>query len=138
MTRTTGSRSVGTVLLVDDAEADNFLHRRAVEAAGLAAEIVTRLDGQTALDYLGDPDTTEPPALILLDINMPGMTGWEFLDAYRALPTNRRASRLVVLTTSDHPADRERATSNGLVDAFVTKPLDADRLRELADRFFAG
>lgn len=139
MTPPVGTRSIGTVVLVDDAEADNFLHRRAFEAAGITAEIVTCIDAQRALDHLADDaGAAGPPAMILLDINMPGMNGWEFIDRYRRLPVDHRADRLVVLTTSDNPTDRERAASIELIDAFVTKPLDAGRLRDLVDRFFAA
>ena len=63
-----------TVLLIDDQEADNYLHRRTIERSGEAESIVVYDSGQAALDYLA---AHEPPDLILLDLNMPGMTGWE-------------------------------------------------------------
>lgn len=119
-----------TVLLIDDQEADNYLHRRTIERSGEAESIVVHESGQAALDYL---DTHEPPDLILLDLNMPGMTGWEFLDAHGVSP-----SVIVIVSTSSNPADHDRAQSHPAVADFCAKPLTAQALDEILDTHFVA
>ena len=99
------------VLLVDDNEADNFLHRAVLEDMGVADRIVERLNGQEALDYLLTPDDQgrfPSPDLICLDINMPIMSGWEFLDSYEQLPPERRRGVVVINSlTISIPTDHD-------------------------------
>lgn len=125
------------VLLIDDSDADNFLHRRAIAATGLVEEIDVRRDGEQGLELLrrladaGDP----MPELVLLDINMPRMTGWEFLEAYGELP-RPAGTVLYVLSATANPADHERAAAHPAVDGFRSKSLTSDMLRDIIDTHF--
>ena len=129
------------VLLVDDYEADNFLHQMLFEELGCAEQIEVAYDGAQALAYL----TTEvngrfpQPDLICLDINMPIMNGWEFIDEYEKLPAAQRASVvLMMLTTSLNPDDSSQALTRPSIAEYLTKPLTRAQLESLLARHFPG
>ena len=134
-------KKLQTVLLVDDNEADNFLHRLIIEEAGIAQRIVVKYDGQQALDYLNTPPEEggyPAPQLIFLDINMPRMNGWEFLQAYDLLPEERKGEVIVVmLTTSLHSDDSRRAVESPWVRDFLNKPLTEESLMKIMEKHFA-
>jgi CheY-like chemotaxis protein len=121
------------VLLVDDYEADNFLHRMLLEATNCCEEIHVAWNGQEAIDFLTTRRDGEypRPELICLDINMPIMNGWEFLDAYEGLPEEQRGGIvLMMITTTENPEDEARARNRDTVAEYARKPLTLDTLRQ--------
>ena len=77
------------------------------------------------------------PSLIFLDINMPLMDGFEFLDHYNKLPKSKKADIVIVfLTTSDSQKDKLKAISNNLIFEFIQKPLRKDELLKIKDEYF--
>ena len=128
--------SVRCVLLVDDNEADNFFHRLAIEETGLAGEIVAAETGAEALELLATAKIE--PELIFLDVNLPGMSGWEFLEAYRRLSAELSRAEVVFLTTSSAPEDRQRARSLGARGGLRCKPLTAEGFRRVVSDYRAG
>jgi CheY-like chemotaxis protein len=116
---------------VDDDEASNFLHQLLLENAGIT-EIHTVLNGQQALDYLRMHCINNQhscPDIILLDINMPVMDGFEFLEKLPllGLPEN---IQIVLLTSSAYAKDVEKA-KNYSIHSYLNKPLTEAKLHEL-------
>jgi CheY-like chemotaxis protein len=97
-----------------------------------------------ALDYLscaGKPaplnESCPSPEIIFLDINMPAMDGWEFLQKYEALPDAHKSSIIVImLTTSFNPEDELKARKIPSVKEFRNKPLTADLLQDILNKYF--
>lgn len=116
------SASVSRILLVDDSEPDNVFHEAVLRSAGFQGDICIFEEPELALAYLRELPHG-PVGLVLLDINMPGMDGWEFALSARPLLEDNPTTVLVMLTSSSLPEDRERAASEPVVCGYLTKPL---------------
>ncbi|MFK7836159.1 MAG: response regulator [Sulfitobacter sp.] len=132
----TEAAPIGTLMLIDDSEIDQMIYRRIATKSGLVGTLVQFTDATLALDYLADKDKTQPD-LILLDINMPRMDGFEFLEAAMERFGVDLCPIIVMLTTSLNPKDEERAKSIAIVRDFLNKPLTRDQLAALS-KFVAG
>ncbi len=129
------------VLLIDDDAATNFFNETIISRAGFAELVRSFLSAEEALDYLKESHQGQGhfPELIFLDINMPGMNGWEFLEAFRAagfLP--ERKVVIIMLTTSINPDDQVRAAFIKEVQEFVHKPLTLEKLNHSISTYFPG
>ena len=131
---------VKCIMLVDDDDDDNFFHKRVIRQNDVADTVVVKETGMDALEYLQSKteDLKTHPDLIFLDINMPGMSGWEFLEEYNKLEKRFQCHAIVVmLTTSGNPADKMKAGSITGVSDFKTKPLTKEMLEDVIDKYFA-
>lgn len=127
------------VMLIDDHHPTNILHTIAIETADCVDEIITFVNPEKALNYLENLNSEEKirPNLIFLDINMPGMNGWEFLEKYNQLSKEKKSeSILMMLTTSTHPDDLKKAEENEDVFDYIIKPLTHQIFLELVDKYF--
>ena len=123
------------VLLVDDNEADNFFHSIMIERAGYTGEVVALDSGRAALDYLAT--ASDLTTLILLDINMPAMSGFEFARLAEPLLRLRLPhAKIVMLTSTSADGDREQARSSNQIDGYIVKPLNVDVARRVLDGDF--
>ena len=125
------------ILLVDDDEATNFLNQRVIRKAEINTEVQVANNGKEALDFLSNTGkfsevkTLPQAGLIFLDINMPGMNGWEFLDAYKKLPEDQtRHIKVLMLTTSINPDEEKKAIDIAEVKGFIHKPLTPEKLEK--------
>ena len=130
--------AIHCTLLVDDDPTTNYLNRKLLQRLAVTAQVREALNGQEALDLLAAscaaPGAPACPALIFLDVNMPVMDGFAFLETYQQLPLAQQCV-IVMLTTSLHPADVQRADQLP-VAGFLTKPLTAEKVAQvLADHF---
>lgn len=133
------TKKLNCILLIDDDEATNFIHKRVIREADCAEKVVAVQSGDEGLDYLKSREDGEHPRpdLIFLDVNMPGIDGWEFLEAYNALEKEQKGRIIIVmLTTSLNPDDRERASQIETINSFKNKPLTVPMLSELIDTYF--
>lgn len=108
------------VLLVEDDVVDAMTVSRSFRELSIGNEVIHRINGVEALEYLKDTD--RPPCLILLDINMPKMNGIEFLERVKRSEGHRRIP-VVVLTTSNDQRDKLEAYNLG-VAGYMLKPVD--------------
>ena len=130
---------LNTVLVIDDDEPTNFLNQMIIEESGCAEHVMALQSGQEALEYLTREKESwlKGPDLIFLDINMPAMNGWEFLEKYRQLTKEQQAKVMVVmLTTSLFPEDKLKAQEIPEVSGFENKPLTAEKLDRIVKKFF--
>ena len=130
------------VLLIDDDEPTNTLHTIILEENNFAREIRSVQSGADALAYLENSGLASEhqnphPNLIFLDINMPVMNGFEFMEAYEKLPKKHQADAIVLmLTTSINTRDYEAALANSRVNGFWNKPLTEEILNEIYSSYF--
>jgi len=126
------------VLIAEDDPADIFLLRRAFAGAGVPAGLNFVRDGQEAVDYLhGDHQYADRavyplPQLVLLDLKMPRMNGFDVLDWVRKQPGLKRLL-VTVLTSSDQPEDINRAYDLG-ANSYLLKPQNLEQLSDLVKR----
>ncbi len=122
---------VKTILLIDDNEMDLMVIRQTITSTGFRGNLLSEKSGASALEYLkknsDSPDKL--PDLIFLDIYMPEMNGFEFLDEFALLPPAiRNKSAIVMLTSSSDANDLKRSIESRFVRKFINKPLTPDEV----------
>lgn len=131
------------ILLIDDSESDNFIHSRVIKKAKVTENITIKYSGEEGLEYLKTRINNDYPRpnLIFLDINMPGMDGFEFLEHYEQIDDEQKADVVIaMLTTSTSPIDRKKAAKFKQLQHFDNKPLTEEGLmnvlrKQFPDRF---
>lgn len=136
-------KGLDCVLLVDDDVSTNFIHRRIVENAQIKVDVKEITSAKEALDYLslsgnyGNTEAAPKAGIIFLDINMPGMNGWDFIAEYKKLDEKYKARIIVVmLTTSLNPDDKEHAANVKEIATYLHKPLNKETFAKIADQYF--
>lgn len=129
------------VLCVDDDSISLTISKLLLKRTGFAEEVATAIDGSDALNYFSqvtsDNSSISAPELVILDINMPVMNGWEFLDAYvKDYAQKLPGTKVVILSSTIDPEDFSRAKKFDVVTQFVSKPLSVENLTELKQNDF--
>ncbi|QKX04801.1 response regulator [Aquimarina sp. TRL1] len=138
-------KKVNCILLVDDSPSTNFFNKKLIQVADIANEVYEALNGIEALDFLlkqgkfSEEHSSKKfprPNIIFLDINMPLMDGFEFLEHYSKIKKKVRADMIVVfLTTSNWCKDRIKALDNTLIFDYIEKPLELSKLKTIAKHY---
>lgn len=134
---------INKILCVDDDSISLTISKLLLKRTGFTNDVVTAVDGSDALDYFKDLFATssqpvdDSPSLILLDINMPVMNGWEFLEAYIPLFADKLPNtKVIILSSTIDPEDFSSAKKFPVVAQFVSKPLSVENLAELKENEF--
>ena len=120
------------LLVIDDDDINIFIIKKIVEKTGFDINMVAKSNGLQAIDYIKETIAANKPLphLVLIDINMPVMNGWEFVEAYQTLNI-QEAVDLYILSSSVYENDIEKTKSYPSVKGFISKPLSIERLKEL-------
>ncbi len=119
-------------MLVDDNKIDLFVHRLLIDQMNIASNIMEFLFVKEALKFLEENESAQWPEVILLDIHMPCLNGFNFLDDYIQLPEpSRKKCKIVIVSSSLDPTDKMRIQENSLVIQLLEKPLNTDKLSDL-------
>ena len=120
------------LMMIDDNEIDQMMYRRVIKRSGMVDDVIGFLWASEALEYLLNPEYPTVD-LILRDVNMPRMDGFEFLEAASKAVGPDFAPVVVMLTTSLNPRDYDRAMKHDAVREFLHKPLCLEHISDLAD-----
>lgn len=133
------SFKVDSIVLIDDNEVDNMVNQRILEAVKFAKFVYTYTSGKSALEFLKNIDrnpefpTELIPKVVFLDINMPIMDGFSFIDSLDKLsPRIRGLMRVILLSQSSNPQMINQAKKNHMVQDYLVKPLNADMVQKIA------
>jgi len=126
-----------TVMLIDDNEIDNLINQKMIEAADISQNIYTHTGAKSAIEFLRNMEqlkevaTIVLPQIIFLDIDMPLMDGFQFLDEFQKLSKETKDHcNIVMLTSSINPQDMDKAKEYTYVKKYLNKPLSQDTLKD--------
>jgi CheY-like chemotaxis protein len=128
-------------ILIDDDEVTNFVNKELFIEPGLCKEVYSFENAALALAFIKSQKVAsfkenEPKDLVFLDINMPGMNGFEFLEKFRSVPNLSRIIILVMLGTSLNKEDMEKMKGfNDLISQFIEKPLTRDSIIGIVNKY---
>jgi CheY-like chemotaxis protein len=131
MSSSSSAKRVNMVMLVDDNETDNFIHRRVIELTEYTGNILIKDTGRAALDYLNlNVDKIENlPDVIFLDLNMPVLDGFGFLSEFQKFPQEiKNKCKIIILTSSNNKNDFDHVKKYNFVKNYFTKPLSEEAL----------
>lgn len=133
--------SLKSILLVDDDEISNLFNQIFISKLDINVNVDVVLNGKEAIDFvtsIRNSPNTLLPCLLLLDIKMPLMNGWQFLDAYESSVSQEVKDNIaiVMLTTSEDEGDAIKAMNNPNIKDFIQKPLSEEILFKLIDSHF--
>lgn len=118
------------IFLIDDEEVSLFLTQQMLVNSGLTEDIHPFMTAEEAINYLKACNEDDIPNVILLDLSMPVMNGWEFLDALAPLGDGfTEKCRIYILTSSLDDTDEEGAKSHPMVSGLLQKPISRKSVR---------
>jgi CheY-like chemotaxis protein len=126
-----------TVMLIDDNEIDNLINQKMIEAASVTENIYTHTGAKSAIEFLKNMEKLDVaekvlPDVIFLDIDMPLMDGFQFLDEFEKLTSvAKKKCKIVMLTSSINPQDFNRSKKYDNVKLYLNKPLSHDSIMKL-------
>ncbi len=129
-----GKRIYNKVMVIDDTPTDRYIAKESIKRYSFAREVIEMNSAEEALEYLESMINTPDglPELIFLDIQMPEMDGFDFLEKYGQLPELVQNNCIIMmLSTSLNSVDHRRAEGNRFVKRFLQKPLNRSQLAEL-------
>lgn len=127
-----------TVMLIDDNEIDNLINQKMIEAASITENIYTHTGAKSAIEFLKNMEKLDVaekvlPDVIFLDIDMPLMDGFQFLDEFEKLSNNtKNKCKIVMLTSSINPQDFNRSKKYEYVKLYLNKPLSHESIQKLS------
>lgn len=127
-----------TILFVDDDEISNFVSVKTIEDAKIADNILSVTSAMEALDMINKGANGDGfyPDLIFLDINMPVMSGWDFMEEYVRIKKDLpKPIRIIILTSSVYQQDKEKANTYEDVDDYTLKPLSISDLHIFKEKY---
>lgn len=132
-------KKIDIACIIDDDPIFVYGQKKIMLLANFCKGFLVFHNGKEALDYLKPilEKGEKTPDIILLDINMPVMDGWEFLDHFTKIST-KQIIKIYLVTSSINPADKQRAKEYEKVSNFIVKPISADQLNQISDDFESG
>jgi CheY-like chemotaxis protein len=130
-------RKYRAVMLIDDNEIDNLINQKMIEAASITENIYTHTGAKSAIEFLKNLEKMDMaekvlPDVIFLDIDMPLMDGFQFLDEFENLSElTRKKCRIAMLTSSINPQDFNRSKKYPNVKLYLNKPLSHESILKI-------
>ncbi len=125
----------GNILLVEDDPITVMVCDRIIKMSGFSDAVQSKQNGQDAIDHLKEIIEADKlvPDIIFLDINMPVMNGWDFLQEFESLKQQLKTSpRIFILSSTVDPEDYKKAAEFSTVEGFISKPLTQEHLKGVA------
>ncbi len=129
----------GNVLIVDDDEIYLYLMKRILKGLSNGMEIHTSTDGEQAIDFIKKCNAEKKlaPKIILLDVNMPFLDGWGFLEEFKKLKINFEDKiHIYLVTSSELPVDKKRAKEYKELNGYIVKPISEEKLSGMLKEVF--
>ncbi len=121
-----------TVLLIDDNNLDNFVNQKLIATSKFAKKVIVHQSALLTLEFFHKAKIEELPDLIFLDIMMPIMDGFAFLEEFENMPPHvHQKCKIIMLSTSESFKDLNRANKNRFVYKFLNKPLSEAVLKAI-------